>query len=400
MTKYFFILDFLSYCNFDELLDLRQIICQEIEKRQEAIKHRSAEIETEETNSDDSNGIDNFQPQDEEKNFDVKLESSLLFQEEPSEIGPLIVTEEPKISNNYEMVQIQTEMNTKLDHEKLNAEVKPFKCQFCNRGFAQKSQKIRHERVHTGERPFGCQFCEKKFFTKGEVTSHERVHTREKPYKRQPKKSPSNAGELKIPEIDLAEIEQKKTRPSGTSNGTQARKRFKCKFCKLTFRTEIRTFHHERTHTEERRFKCQFCESKFLTMNRRIDHEKIHAEVKPFKCQFCNRSFAQKNQKIKHERVHTGEKPFGCQFCDKKFSSKGEVTRHERFHTGEKPYKCQFCDLTFAQSCNKTVHERFHHTRGKPFECKFCQKKFAQEEDACVHERIHIEEADQMSILE
>jgi len=58
----------------------------------------------------------------------------------------------------------------------------PYKCNFCEKRFCQKSHLARHETLHTGEKNYACTYCEKTFRIKGNLQIHLRIHTGEKPY--------------------------------------------------------------------------------------------------------------------------------------------------------------------------------------------------------------------------
>ncbi len=59
---------------------------------------------------------------------------------------------------------------------------KPFKCDTCDKAFAQEAHFTVHKRIHTGEKPFSCDTCGKTFTQRGSLTEHKRIHTGEKPY--------------------------------------------------------------------------------------------------------------------------------------------------------------------------------------------------------------------------
>ncbi|XP_042316710.1 zinc finger protein 621-like [Sceloporus undulatus] len=61
---------------------------------------------------------------------------------------------------NYENVSSLEELET---HLRMDIGEKPYRCQECGKGFAQKSVLVVHQRGHTGEKPYKCQQCGKGF---------------------------------------------------------------------------------------------------------------------------------------------------------------------------------------------------------------------------------------------
>ena len=58
-----------------------------------------------------------------------------------------------------------------------------FKCNKCEKGFAQSYNLPRHQRTHTGERPYESSLCKKAVFQPHHLSVQKRTHTGEKPYK-------------------------------------------------------------------------------------------------------------------------------------------------------------------------------------------------------------------------
>lgn len=52
------------------------------------------------------------------------------------------------------------------------SEEKPYKCDFCEKGFPSSGALTKHRRVHTGERPYSCPMCGNRFAAKETLNRH------------------------------------------------------------------------------------------------------------------------------------------------------------------------------------------------------------------------------------
>lgn len=110
---------------------------------------------------------------------------------------------------------------------------KRFKCEICNKRFAQKSQLDVHvNAVHYNQRPYVCALCQKSFKTKGSHDAHMIVHT-------------------------------------DTRN-------YQCPHCEKKCRKRYDLTLHIRTHTGEKPFKCSVCGRGFVQMCDTRKHEMLH----------------------------------------------------------------------------------------------------------------------------
>ena len=54
---------------------------------------------------------------------------------------------------------------------------KPYKCEVCNKGFADSSSLTAHMRTHTAREAVQCEVCNKRFAGSGALAGHMRTHT-------------------------------------------------------------------------------------------------------------------------------------------------------------------------------------------------------------------------------
>ena len=65
-------------------------------------------------------------------------------------------------------------------HMIVHSELRPYKCEFCEKEFKAKGNLTEHQRIHTGEKPFKCELCGKKFTQSATLSFHMNIHNERK----------------------------------------------------------------------------------------------------------------------------------------------------------------------------------------------------------------------------
>lgn len=53
---------------------------------------------------------------------------------------------------------------------------RPYKCQYCDRSYAQSNDLLKHTRIHVGENTYRCNLCPQAFRLQAQLREHYRVH--------------------------------------------------------------------------------------------------------------------------------------------------------------------------------------------------------------------------------
>ena len=282
---------------------------------------------------------------------------------------------------------------------------KPFKCDTCGRGFADKSNFQRHVRIHEGDisKKHTCETCNKSFRSPSELKTHEMVHTGIKPFS-------CDLCDASFTVRSGLRYHQKLHDENGV-------KTYSCDKCDGTFTTKSSLNCHKEIHLRDPNDKyiyCDVCKMKGFSPVWLRRHKKKCTGQKPT-CEICGKQFERGNALAVHLRKHFGETYFcdnhthprqfnsrnaysrhfnicmriyPCDTCNLKFTSTDDLENHKlEFPKSNCVSKCEKCDLIFKNKDDFEVHEAAEHNRRY---CTICNKKFARPANLKKHqETVH-----------
>ncbi|XP_074075049.1 histone-lysine N-methyltransferase PRDM9 [Macrotis lagotis] len=259
-----------------------------------------------------------------------------------------------------------------ITHRWTHSGEKPYMCEECGRGFAQKSYLTRHRQTHSGEKPYMCEECGRRFTQRSSLKIHRHIHSGEKPYV-------------------CEECGRRFTQRSNLKihrHIHSGEKPYVCEECGRRFTQRSNFKIHRHIHSGEKPYVCEECGRRFTQRSNLKIHRHIHSGEKPYVCEECGRGFTQKSQLTRHRQTHSGEKPCMCEECGRRFTQRSSLKIHRHIHSGEKPYVCEECGRRFTQRSNFKIHRHIH-SGEKPYVCEECGRRFTQRSSLKIHRHIH-----------
>ncbi|XP_055388163.1 transcription factor grauzone-like isoform X2 [Condylostylus longicornis] len=220
--------------------------------------------------------------------------------------------------------RLASKRNVKLHIKNMHTEIgklKNFRCDQCEKTFAQKAYLDRHKLGHIpdSEKHFACEKCGNRFPTPALL----RVHT---------------------------------------VNVHESRHSSICDLCGKKYKSSVDLKRHRLEHMgiHEPKVQCEICSdwlsNKYKLKRHMLKHTTADSE---HRCPICNKMSGNLLALKSHMRLHIAPKKFQCSICQKGFRRSLSLKEHMTTHTGETLYSCTNCSRTF------THHSNLHHHRKK-----------------------------------
>ncbi|KAL0831214.1 hypothetical protein ABMA28_002070 [Loxostege sticticalis] len=128
-----------------------------------------------------------------------------------------------------------------------------------------------------------------------------------------------------------------------------------CKGCTMVF---VNQESHDRHKCKTKEVPCPDC-GKMISSRVIGRHMQTH-KVASYKCPRCPAAYKSRTALRVHVDRHDGVRRLQCEHCPAKFYSHAVLIKHRRTHTGEKPYVCYICGKGFTGGHNLKVHMKVH----------------------------------------
>ncbi|XP_046408391.1 zinc finger protein 883-like isoform X2 [Ischnura elegans] len=246
-------------------------------------------------------------------------------------------------------------------HLRVHMDIKPFRCERCERRFAHKPELARHQLLPceadpspvAALGPYRCRLCGEAFHDAGSLTQHMAKHREgEGMVKPDPDEPPHSAAPseprvivhreslntgISYEEDEEVWVKRSPRHPEYSDSETTGTKASVEGDVVSSLEEASDPTYRPPSETAER-----------------IDSS--NSKVRPFKCQICHKCFGEKWELVRHQRVHTQSNPHECSACGKRFTETVNLRKHMLVHADSRPFDCPFCAKPFALRKNLKRH--------------------------------------------
>ncbi|EDW02178.1 GH20040 [Drosophila grimshawi] len=239
------------------------------------------------------------------------------------------------------------------DHIDRHSNPEKFKCDLCDRTFADKQCLRNHELLKhqpDEQKKFMCEHCPKRYIKQYLLDQHRIIHKE--------RNVPCNICDRRFPNVSRLCTHVKMVHGN---YGTM------CDICAQVIRGPAAFERHQLTHAgiTEPKVQCEICGSWHKNKTSLKKHVRRHnASSEECKCNICGKVSPNRSAMLSHQSyVHNTDRAHGCSVCNKKFKKAINLKEHMATHTGEVLYKCPHCPKTFNSNANKHSHRKKCHPK-------------------------------------
>lgn len=303
-------------------------------------------------------------------------------------------------SNSKKLQNLHTEVEIKLDPERIIESSLIYKCSACLDLFKTADALKEHKLNHKTD--FLCDICQKAFRYFHLLVQHEKRHRSHKKKIRGKKKLPTPIKQKAMPQNES--LTAKPINMTLISKTTIERTH--CKLCAESYEDHQKLQSRgikivgnrypilvlRFTPAGSPKYKCCICNDQigsFKDLSELIRHQRSHIRTKScdFECNVCGKYFTQGGSLARHTLYHTGERRYGCNLCELKFVQPSDLQKHLRTHTGERPYLCEICGKGFKVREHVKLHYMRVHSSDCFFDCGQCSSAFKTSQDLHCHKK-------------
>ncbi|KAH8275682.1 hypothetical protein KR026_012478 [Drosophila bipectinata] len=237
------------------------------------------------------------------------------------------------------------------DHIDRHADPEKFKCNQCDKRFADKQCLRNHELLKhqpEEEKIFMCEQCPKRYTKQYLLDQHRVIHKE--------RNVVCDICERRFPNESMLCTHVKLVHGN---YGTM------CDICAQVIRGRAAFQRHQLEHAgvTEPKVQCDICGSWHKNKHSLKKHVRRHNGTAAT-CDLCGKVSPNRSAMLSHQRyVHLTDRKHECSVCGKGFKKGISLREHMTMHTGEVLYKCPHCPKTFNSNANQHTHRRKCHPK-------------------------------------
>ncbi|KAI8738678.1 zinc finger protein Xfin [Biomphalaria glabrata] len=254
-------------------------------------------------------------------------------------------------------------------HKLTHTDVKPFKCEQCEKAFKRRDHMKAHMRTHNSDKLFSCNICSFTSNRKYRLTIHEKTHTLESvfscsvcettyPTDEDLKEHLKTHEDGKVLECDKCDF--KCADSEEFRSHSDGHKSFLCDKCSYVCRSSREFASHKKMHEDREELTCSICNYTCDSQKRLRYHMERHDNKTPLACTQCDYKCSSRSSLSDHILRHEGVKPFLCSDCGMSFRNVSRLNRHKLTHTDIKPHSCDYCSFSSRSRYNLKQHMSKH----------------------------------------